>query len=545
MGPKQSVPPSTAPFEDMGVSEETIRGQLAAVLASPEFAGRPVLRNFLSFIVEQVLVERGHDIKGYTLAIEVFGRKESFDGLKDSIVRVQAGRLRRALERYYASYGSNDPVKIEIPKGTYVPTFHKLGTSGPGTGKPSPEWGRAGPTEPYGPSVAVMPLVNLTGDPGQEYFADGLTEELTQELARFQGLSVAASYSALQMKGEKAGAREMGQRLGVRFLVQGGFRREADLIKISVRLIDATTELQIWGDQYRRQLRPDSLIAVQEDIGRRVAARVGSEYGIVLRTLSLESRNKPPESLETYEAFLRFYHYLTILSPEAYSEALSAMEPATTREPDCGLAWSLLALLYLHNNSLELSTMETPLDMALSFAQRGASLEPQTQLVRVALANVYFLLDERDLFLREATDALSLNPNAPTLAGALGWMMALYGEWKRGMAIFRKAIELNPYYPGYFHLAPYLEHYRQGKYEAAYREAQQFKMPLLFWDPLLRAAALGQLGRREDAGKAVAELLQLRPNFAARGHHLIGFYVKTDSLRDGLLDGLRKAGLQI
>jgi adenylate cyclase len=544
MGPEQSVPPSAAPLDDLGVPEETIRGQLATVLASPEFAGRPVLRNFLSFVVENVLAGRGHEIKGYTVAIEVFGRKESFDGLKDSIVRIQAGRLRRALERYYAN-GGNDSVRIEIPKGTYVPTFHKLETSGPDKGKPSSEWGRARPTEPHGPSVAVMPLVNLTGDPGQEYFVDGLTEELTQELARFQGLSVVASYSTLQMKGEKAGVREMGQRLGARFLVQGGVRREADLIKISVRLIDTTTELQVWGDQYRRQLRADSLITVQEDIARRVAARVGSEYGIVLRTLSLESRKKPPESLATYEAFLRFYHYLTIMSPETYAEAFSGMERATTREPDCGLAWSLLALLYLHNHSLELSATETPLDRALSFAQRGASLEPQTQLVRIALANVYFLLDERDSFLREATDALSLNPNAPTLAGALGWMMMLYGEWKRGLAIFRKAIELNPYYPGYFHMAPYLDYFRRGKYEAAYREAQQFKMPLLFWDPLLRAAALGQMGRRAEAGKAIAELLQLRPDFAARGHHLIGFYVKSASLRDGLLDGLRKAGLPI
>jgi hypothetical protein len=126
------------------------------------------------------------------VAVEVLGRRESFDASKDSIVRIQAGRLRRALERYYASCSGHDPVKIEIPKGSYVPTFHKLSTGEPGKGKAWPEWEGARPTESPGPTVAVLPLVNMTNDPAQEYFADGLTEELPHELARFQGLSVVA-----------------------------------------------------------------------------------------------------------------------------------------------------------------------------------------------------------------------------------------------------------------------------------------------------------------------------------------------------------------
>jgi adenylate cyclase len=529
----------------MSISEQDIRQHLNSILEGHEFKDRPALQSFLRFLVDMALSGRSHQIKGYTVATQVFGRGQDFEPMRDAIVRVQAGRLRSALERYYQRHTGQLPIRIRIPKGSYVPIFEENHREGIPPDEPPAASVKGLEEAVPGPTIAVMPLLNLSGDPSEDYFTDGLTQEMVGELARYQELRVIASHSTLRWKHREFDPREVGRELGVRFLVAGSMRKDIDTIKISVWLVDTSTGMQIWGDQYRRPLAADSLIAVQEDIGRRVAAKVGSEYGIVPRTLSQESRRKPPEALETYEAYLRFFHYMSLLSPQTYSEALCAMECATTREPNSGLAWSMLALLYLHNHSLELSAAETPLDRALGFAQRGASIEPQNQLVRHSLANVYFLLDERDLFLQEENEALRLNPNSSFLTGAIGWLMALYGEWKRGLAILRRAIELNPYYPGWFHVAPYLDHYRQGKYPAAYREAQQLNMPFLFWDPLLRAAALGQMGKKAEAGKATAELLQLRPDFAASARRLIGYYVKTASLVDALLDGLRKAGLAI
>jgi TolB-like protein len=529
----------------MSIPEQAVQEHLNRILTSGELKDRPILQNFLRFIVEMTLAGRAHEIKGYTVATQVFGRSSDFDPMRDAIVRVQAGRLRSAVERYYQTIGGQDLIRISIPKGTYVPIIEESLAGS----FPQERAERAVPT-PFsaslmGPSVAVMPLTNPSGDSSKDYFVDGLTEEMVAELARYQALRVIASHSTLRWKNRKYDARQVGRELGVRFLLAGSMRKDMNSIKISVWLVDTTTGAQIWGEQYRRKLRAKSLLALQEEIGRRVAARVGSEYGIVSHTLSMESRNKPPETLETYEALLRFYHYITIFSPEAHIEALRALQSATAREPDCGLAWSLLALLYLHNLSLELSASETPLVSALSFSQRGASLEPRSQMVRLSLANAYFLLDERGLFLREANETLRLNPRAPAIIGTIGWFMALYGGWKTGLSLLKKAIELNPYYPGWFHIAPYLNYFRQGKYAEACQEARQIKMPLLFWDSLTRAAALGQMGEVVAARKAVDELLQLRPSFAARGQQLISFYVKTASLRDGLLEGLRKAGLQI
>jgi adenylate cyclase len=188
--------------------------------------------------------------------------------------------------------------------------------------------------------------------------------------------------------------------------------------------------------------------------------------------------------------------------------------------------------------------MDSPLGQALVAAHKGAVLEPGNQITRIALAHVHFFRNERELFLSEAEIALALNPNAPGPIGFLGWLLALYGEWEQGLAILEKAKKLNPHYPGWFHLAPFCYYYLQERYKEAYQEALAFQMPQLFWDPLLRAAALGRLGREPESTRALAELLHLRPDFPANGRFLISCYAKFPYLVDGLLDGLLLVGLK-
>ncbi len=545
MPPERSDQPPYDPDSHSGLSEDAISQQLRKILATPEFQRSAMLSDFLVFIVEQTLAGHAQEIKGYTVATQVLGREADFDAGKDPIVRILAGRLRRALERYYFTRGRQDPVRIDIPKGCYVPTFHL--TAGEEAG------GEASPaamndvvlTLPSGPSVAVMPLLNLTGDRKQEFFADGLAEELTSELARYQDLRVIAYQSTLRWKGKEHDVREVGRDLRVRFLVEGSVRKAARTVKVSIYVIDTFNGLQLWGEQYCRELKADRLIALQEEIARQVVARIGSLFGIIPQTLSRESRKKPPDSLETYEAFLRFYHHVTIMSPQTYSETLSVMEQAVRRNPESGLAWSFLAFLYGQSYSLQFSPMESPLEEALVAARKGAVLEPENQLARTALAHVYFFHNDRELFLSEAEIALALNPNAPAPIGFLGWLLALFGEWERGLAILKKGKELNPHYPGWFHMAPFFYLYLQERYEEAYQEALAFQMPQLFWDPLLRAAALGRLGREQEGTQAMAELLHLRPDFPSVGPFLISCYAKFPHLIHGLLDGLRLAGLKI
>jgi adenylate cyclase len=247
--------------------------------------------------------------------------------------------------------------------------------------------------------------------------------------------------------------------------------------------------------------------------------------------------------MQAYDAVLRFYHYETVLTPGSFQNALTALERAIEIEPEYGLAWAMLGHLHADNYALGFREIDSPLDKALSFALKGVALAPDNQFAQDALTLVHFHRGDEVSFLHHAEKTIALNPNAPHIVGVAGWHMALFGHWDRGLALLKKGMKLNPYHPGWFHLVPYMNYYRRGDYEHAYAEALKFNYPGFFWDPLLRAAALGQMGGAHEARAAVAELLELVPDFTARPRQMIGYYVKVDDLIDRVIEGLRKAGL--
>jgi len=522
-------------------SSEAIRDQLQRILQSAEFRASDKQRKFLSFIVDETLEGRASQLKGYTVAVAVYGRSESFDPQVDPIVRVEAGRLRRALERYYLTAGKNDPVHINIPKGGYIPTFQTVLTAPSGAQRRASERENSAPAAEL--SIAVMPLLNLTGDEGQDYFGDGLTEELTAELARHQEFQVIAAQSTLRFKGRKFDPGEVGRVLGVRFLLTGSIKMDLKTVKVAIRLIDASTTAQIWGESYKRDLTAANLIALQEEIAHGTVGVIADQYGLISRKLSRESRKKTPADLRAYDAILRFYQYETELTPEAFGKALAALEQAIDIDPEYGLAWAMLGHIHADNYALGFREIEVPLEKALIFARKGVALSPDNQFTHDALTLVYFHRGAKEMFLKHVEQTLALNPNSPYIVGVAGWHMALYGEWDRGLILLKKGMKLNPYHPSWFHLAPFMDCYRRGEYEDALAEAQKFNYPELFWDPVMRAAALGRLERHTEAKAAVGQLLKLEPDFATRGRLLISRYVKVDDLVDTIIEGLRQAGL--
>jgi len=520
---------------------EAIRDQLERILDSVEFRASDKQRKFLRFVVDETLEDHASQIKGYTIAVIVYGRTEKFDPQVDPIVRVEAGRLRRALEHYYLTAGKNDPVRLKIPKGSYVPTFNPVQI--PPSGAQTHTIEREDRALTTGPSVAVMPLINLTGDKEQEYFTDGLTEELTTELTRYQDFQIIASQSTLPFKGRTVDLREVGRDLGVQFLLTGSVRKDLKTVKVTIRLLDTSTAEQIWGASYKRDQTAADLIAVQEEIANRVIGAIADQYGLITRRLSRESRKKAPADLKAYDATLRFYHYETKLTPEAFKKALAALEQAIEIEPEYGLAWAMLGHLHADNHALGFCEIEAPLEKALTFAQRGVALAPENQFAQDALTLVYFHRGNKELFMQHVEQTIALNPNSPYIIGVAGWHMVHFGEWDRGLNLLKKGMKLNPYHPSWFHLAPFMDYYRRGEYENAFAEALKFNFPELFWDPVMRAATLVQLERQNEAKAAVSQLLKLEPDFATRGRSLISRYVKVDDLVNTIVEGLRKAGL--
>lgn len=533
---KHAKEPGKAPTSDFGIPPELIREQLHRIHAHPEFHGTPQQEKFLRFVVLETLKGRAHEIKGYTVATEVFGRKADFDPKIDPIVSIQANKLRRAVERYYLVAGRDDPVRIDIPKGTYVPTFQLQKAEG-SDAAPCGEEPEISEGLDSWPTVLVRPFRNLTGDPEQDYVAAGLTTELAVELSRYQDIRVL-------MPDPEVHGRKGPDRIS-RFSIEGSVRRDTAGIKVTVQLVDTSTGVQVWADALPSNLEPSQLIAFQEEVGQAVAARLAGEHGIISKTLSAGSRAKPPSDLTTYEAILRFYEFDRVVTVDTYHRALAALEAAAEIEPECGQVWSLLGRLYGHNIAFEYPEVETPLDKALAFAHRGVLLNPADQRARAILAFVRMLANDIPAARAEAERALALNPGSLFFMDNIGYLLTLLGEWERGPALIERAMKRNPYYHTVVHFPLWLNWFRQEEYEQAYLETLNFRMTGNFWEPLAQAATLGQLGRHEEGKRAAEALLRLKPEFPSRGRVLIGHYIKFDDIVKRVVEGLRRAGMDI
>jgi len=527
-----------------GLPHDAIREQLRRILAHRELHATDKMRDFLRFVVEETLAGREHRLKGYTIATRVFGRGEDFDPSHDPIVRIQAGRLRRAMERYYLVAGQHDPVFIDIPKGRYIPRFSAQAPPAAATPTGWQVGGEKEPTPPTGPSIVVLPFENLTGDPEQLFLTVGLMEELVTEMSRFQDIVVIPCWRSAQTAGSVSHL-ELCKAVGARFVLEGTVRRDPKVVKVSMQLTDTKIGRHIWAESYKRPLAASSLIATQEEIARSVVAAIGNEYGIILRRLSAESRKKPPAELETYDAMLRYYMHQISPGPETSGPCFAALKRAVEREPDFGPAWSALSSLYAQMYSADTPGVEKPLEAAVRYAQRGVSLEPGSQLGRLALAYVSYLADDSDTFRQEIETALTLNPNSPYTMGTAGYFHIMRGELERGLSLMDRAIAANPCYPDWFRLAYFLAYFHRRDYERALQELQKRRLLHDFWHHVIHASTLAKVGRLDEAKAHIEELEKQKPDFASRGRELFRRSLKVEPLVEDILDGVRLAGLQV
>ena len=515
---------------------EMIQLQLQRILASPEFHATPRQRDFLQFVVTETVAGRAKEIKAYTVATRVFGRKEHFDQSIDPIVSIQASGLRRALERYYLVAGREDPVRIDIPRGGYVPTFRQQ----KGAESDRTALGRKVPGsifEDSWPSVLIRPFQNLTGDPEKDFLRIGLATDLATELSWYQDIRVAVHK---QEEEEKVSSDRL-----PRFTLDGNIRKDREGIKVAVQLLDTTTNTYLWGEVYRSGLEPGQLIVLEEEVARSVAAKTAGERGIISRILSVESRGKPPSQLKTYEAILRYYEYDLTLASDSFLRALEALESAVRIEPDCGQVWTMLGRLYANIYSLDIPGFEKPLEKAIEYAEKGTRMNRDNQRARAVLGLVRMFDNEIPAAREELDKALALSPNSLFVLDGLGYLMTLVGEWEKGPALIKEVIRLNPFYNTVVHYALWEDCLRREDYEGAYLETMGLRRPAVFWYPLVKAATLGHLGRYQEGKQFVETLLKLRPDFPTRGRILIRHYIKFEEIVSRVIDGLRKSGLNI
>jgi adenylate cyclase len=303
----------------------------------------------------------------------------------------------------------------------------------------------APPALPDKPSIAVLPFTNMSGDPEQEYFADGITEDIITELSRFREFTVMARNATFHYKSRAPTADELERELGVRYVVQGSVRLAGGRLRVTAQLIDAASSAQVWAERYDRDL--EDIFAIQDELTASVVARVDDRIK-GMGAAAVRSRESP--KLTAYDLVLQSRPYRTQIDPVSSARARSLLEQAIAADPNCAQAYAGLA--FVGAGEYEegwAKDSDATLREARATAEQAVRLDRADGYTHASLAYVNYLCGDFDRAIHEAALALDLNPNHVNIVMTMGWVSVVSGDPESGIRHIERARQLNPNMPGF------------------------------------------------------------------------------------------------
>jgi adenylate cyclase len=396
---------------------------------------------------------------------------------------------------------------------------------------------------PDSPSVAVLPFTNMSDDPEQEYFSDGMTDDLITDLSRLPGLLVIARHSVFAYKGKPVNMKKVSQELGVRYVLEGSVRKAGDQVRINAQLIDATSGYHLWAERYDRDLK--DIFALQDEIMQKIVRALEIK---LTKEEQERFRLAPTENLEAYDYFLRGWGYFWHLSQKEMVQARQMFEKAVQLDPKYAGAHAGLSTSYLNEFLHQWDPRLQTLEQAFELAQKAVALDDSSALAHHALGVVYPIKKQPDLAIAALERAIALDPNYANAYAMLADTLSWAGRPGEAINLIKKAMRLNPHYEQYQAWYVYclgFSYRFAGQYEEAVTTLKRaiFLNPT-FWPSYIHLAVIySEQGREEEARAAAAEVLRINPNFSLELGRQTWPYKDPARLERDMV-ALRKAGLK-
>jgi adenylate cyclase len=396
---------------------------------------------------------------------------------------------------------------------------------------------------PDKPSLAVLPFTNLSGDPEQEYFADGMVEDITTALSRIGGLFVIARNSSFTYKGRAVDVKQVGRELGVRYVVEGSVRKAGGRVRVTCQLVNAATGAHVWAEKFDSPL--DDIFELQDRVAESVA---GAVEPTLRNTEIARALNKPSQNLDAYDFYLRALAQIDLFTPESREEALLLLRRAITLDPRFARALALFAMCVVFKvffGSTTRGSPEAAEAVAISRAALAAAGDDPAALCQAGFALTY-LSGDRDAGRVAVDRALMLNPNSAQILTSSGWFHQWAGNSSNARDEFERAIRLSPIDPGLrftltglsgalIKLDEFSAAEKVARKAVAVGSGEPYGIPNLIH-------ALVLLGRLDEAREFAGKLLQARPNYTVTTYRL-GNHLDTADWVDRFCDALRAAGI--
>jgi TolB-like protein/class 3 adenylate cyclase len=399
---------------------------------------------------------------------------------------------------------------------------------------------------PEKPSIAVMPFINMSADPSQEYFADGITEDLITDLSKIAGLFVIARNSTFAYKGSSVDLRQVAEELGVRYVLEGSVRRSGDQVRINAQLIDATSGGHVWADRYDGQL--SDVFGLQD----KVTSKIVATLAVTLTKGELERvGQKETDNTQAYDAFLKGWEQYLRQSPQGFRQAIALFKQAIKLDPQYSRAYAALSATYWHawkNYLVDKTEYVTPPHQTRYDAENylAKALEKPTPLALQISSAMHAQFGRHEQAIEEGERAIALDPNAPDGYVALAGAVNLAGQPEKALTLMERAMRLNPHYPPSYLQELALARFGLEDFEKA-AIALQRSVTLNPDDrssSRLLIATLGHLGRAQEA-KTIIDRMDSSVAFDLLSVRSVAYWYpfKNSADAERLAQGLRKAGV--
>ena len=394
----------------------------------------------------------------------------------------------------------------------------------------------AADAQPRRPSLAVLPFDNLSGNAEQDYFADGITEDLITEFSRFQELIVIARNSVFVYKGQAVKVQDVGRDLGVRYVLEGSVRKAGARVRITAQLVEAATGHHIWAERYDREI--EDVFAVQDEVTRTIVGTLAGKLDATERRRA-RGEGERTGSLEAYDLVLRGRELWLRFTPEDNLAARKLYEKAIELDPDYARAYSGLAWTHLHEGWSTGSNEAH--ERALKYARKGVRINPASHSNFLTLGQVCLASGLTDQAVDAMERGFELNPNDPDGLMFLAQALCMQGKPDEAIARVSEASRINPNLAQWQRTQTAIAHFVARRYEESI-VAMEGVGDLPPWVSTWYAAALVKAGREADARRVIAEYRRNAPKYVFVSH-LKGF--KHDEDRQHYADALRQAGLEV
>ena len=388
----------------------------------------------------------------------------------------------------------------------------------------------SGKTSPIGASrefsIVVNPFTASTAGSEVESLFHGLAEDVATGLSRFPYLTVQTSKDA-----------------DARYVLNGSVRRSGDAVRFSVRLVDSDSGAHLWAENYDRTLKDKSLFDVQDDLTARVVTSVAGDSGALVRAMATPLLDRPIEELSPLEVVLRYHLFSVAPRIDEHARLREGLERMLATHPNHALGWACLSMLYALEASLGLNPLPDSQGRAYAAARRSVEIDPGCQLGWQRLVGGHFHSRDGHGLLLAAERVMPLNPLNQSAAMHVGMMLAVSGEWERGVSMIRRAMDIDPNHLGIFHIVLFIDHYRLGKYEDALAQVKRTNMSETALSGLSLAAAAGQLGRANEALASLESLRRDHPDYlpTEKVRSIWEYWLRDHELIERLVEGFTKA----